>query len=463
VRAQGMSAPLSDVFARGTLRSIGTQPRPVGLGKTRTPGPVPGSRDEVLAVSTVLSRVASIDWNLMTGWLLGFASGFVWFEPSPFEYVTLALVLVCTLKGHFHRFQRPILGSLSLLLLYNVLAIWSCANAANVNTAYRFLGTTMFLELAWFLVATSGRVALRGLVYGYLAAAGATAITVLLAQATGEWSSIASRVLWIDGVRAQGFFKDPNVMGPWLVPAILIAVDVLVGAERKRRNMSWAVFGLLVLGSIVSAASRAGWLNAATSLLVWVTLLWRDLPGTAARKRVFRRLLFLGLLSGAVMTGLLVRDANLGSSLVSRIGLQTYDTQRFAAQLAAWRAGLTHVFIGIGPGQAELLAGMSTHSLYARAWAETGALGFIALMFFFMSCARKWRAGFNEDPVANRIRRVCVAALAGIAVNSLFIDTIHWRHLWIVAAILLSIVGAARGEVNATASNTCQERNIELQ
>jgi hypothetical protein len=48
-------------------------------------------------------------------------------------------------------------------------------------------------------------------------------------------------------------------------------------------------------------------------------------------------------------------------------------------------------------------------------------------------------------------------------VNSLFIDTIHWRHLWIVAAILLSIVGAARGEVNATASNTCQERNIELQ
>ncbi|RIE07160.1 O-antigen ligase family protein [Candidatus Cryosericum odellii] len=404
------------------------------------------------------SRVVSVDWNLMTGWLLGFASGFVLFEPSPFEYLTLALLFVGVLEGRLRRLQRPVLGPLSLLLTYNALAILSCANAADVTIGFRFLGITMLLELVWFFIASNGRVALRGLVYGYLAAAGATAIAVLLAELTG-WSPLASRVLW-GGTRALGFFKDPNVMGPWLVPAILIALDMLVGTERKRRNMSWAVFGLLVLGTIVLTGSRAGWLNAAVSLLAWAMLLRRDLHGAKARIRVLGRLVLLGLLFSSVLIGLLVRDGNLWSSLVARVSLQSYDTARFWAQQAAWRTGMTHIVIGIGPGQAELLTGMSTHSLYARAWAETGVLGFIALMSFFVYCAGKRRVGFNEDPAATRIRRICMAALAGIAVNSLYVDTIHWRHLWIIAAILTSIASTARGQANATVSRTVQTRHI---
>ena len=407
----------------------------------------------------VRSRVVSVDWNLMTGWLLGFATGFVWIEPSPFEYLALALVLLGALAGRFRRLRRPVLGPLSLLLAYNVLAIWSCANAVDVTIGFRFLGITMLLELVWFLIASNGRVTLRGLVYGYLAAAGTTAIAVLLAELT-RWSPIASRVLWGGTWRAQGFFKDPNVMGPWLVPAFLIALEMLVGTERIRRNMRWVVFGLLILGSIVLAGSRGGWLNAAASLLVWVMLLWRDLHGAKARRRVLGGLLLLGLLFSAVVTGLLVRDSNLWPWLVSRLSLQSYDTARFTAQQAAWRAGMTHILIGIGPGQAESLIGMSTHSLYARAWAETGVLGFVALVSFFVSCARKWRVRFNEDPAATRIRRVCMATLAGIAVNSLYVDTLHWRHLWIIVAILTSIASTARGQADATMSKTDQECDI---
>lgn len=411
---------------------------------------------------TARSRMASLNWNLMTGWLLGFATGFVWIEPSPFEYLALVLVLLGALAGRFRRLQRPMVGPLSLLLTYTVLAIWSCVNASNMTAAFRFLGITIFLELAWFLIASNGRVVLRGLVYGYLAAAGVTAIVVLLAELT-RWSPIASRVLWGGSWRAQGFFKDPNVMGPWLVPAFLIALDMLVGTERIRRDMSWVVFGLLILGSIVLSGSRGGWLNAAASLLVWAMLLWRDLHGARARRRLLGGLLVLGLLFSGVLTGLLVRDSNLWARLVARLSLQSYDIQRFAAQQAAWRSGMTHILIGIGPGQAESLVGMSIHSLYARAWAETGVLGFVALMSFFVSCTRKWRARFDEDPAVTRIRRVCMATLVGIAVNSLYVDTLHWRHLWIIVAILVSIASTARGQANATMSKTDQECDINSQ
>ena len=69
--------------------------------------------------------------------------------------------------------------------------------------------------------------------------------------------------------RAQGLFKDPNVFGPFLIPAALIALEEALRPRvlGVRRPAAVARTRVLVLG-ILFAFSRAGWLNLAVALAV---------------------------------------------------------------------------------------------------------------------------------------------------------------------------------------------------
>jgi hypothetical protein len=43
-----------------------------------------------------------------------------------------------------------------------------------------------------------------------------------------------------------------------------------------------------------------------------------------------------------------------------------------------------------------------------------------------------------------------LAAWCGLVANSFFVDTLHWRHLWLVAGLIWA--GAMRRKVMATSS-----------
>ena len=60
--------------------------------------------------------------------------------------------------------------------------------------------------------------------------------------------------------RAQGTFKDPNVLSTYLVlPALLLTQDVMLGTTRHR---FWRYIGLMiVLACLFLAFSRGAWMN----------------------------------------------------------------------------------------------------------------------------------------------------------------------------------------------------------
>jgi O-antigen ligase len=122
--------------------------------------------------------------------------------------------------------------------------------------------------------------------------------------------------------------------------------------------------------------------------------------------------------------------------LAERARPQTYDTTRFAGQRAGLQPAWEYPF-GAGPGQFEAIAGISAHSTYARAVGEQGFPGvlvLVALLGFTLGAAvRNAARGRDTHGIGSA---ALVAAWCGLLANSAFIDTLHWRHLWLMAGLI---------------------------
>ena len=127
-----------------------------------------------------------------------------------------------------------------------------------------------------------------------------------------------------------------------------------------------------------------------------------------------------------------------GSSgfLVERARPQSYDAERFGAQAVGINAAEQYP-LGAGPGQFEQIAPISAHSTYVRVLAEQGIAGLAtlaALLLFTLGAAlRSALLGRDTYGIGSA---ALLGAWCGILANSFFVDTLHWRHLWLVAALI---------------------------
>ena len=126
--------------------------------------------------------------------------------------------------------------------------------------------------------------------------------------------------------------------------------------------------------------------------------------------------------------------------------MQSYDATRFSAQAVGIESAERYPF-GVGPGQFEEYASLSAHSTYVRVAGEQGLPGLVALAAFVLTTlvvalgnALKGRESYGIGSAA------LLGAWCGLLVNSLVVDTLHWRHLWVVAALIW--VGWARRNVS---------------
>jgi O-antigen ligase len=135
--------------------------------------------------------------------------------------------------------------------------------------------------------------------------------------------------------------------------------------------------------------------------------------------------------------------------LEQRARFQSYDTQRFGAQRLGLELAQSHP-LGIGPGQFEVYSTVSAHSTYVRSLAEQGILGaavLFALLFGTLLLAGR-NAVLGRDTYGIGSTAL-LAAWCGILANSVVVDTIHWRHLWLLAGLIWA--GAVSDQVSSRA------------
>ena len=393
----------------------------------------------ILAMALVVGRY---DLAVVIGFVL---LGVVVVEPAPSDVLFGLAMAVAVVTGRFGLRRVSRLATF-LVASFIGLNILSMMDVLSWSAAGRFFLITLYLGVfsLWLAAYIDRPQRARWLVCAYLA----TAVLSAVLGSAALFVHFPGHTLLIgDGQRAKALFKDPNVYGPFLIPIALILLEEIIQPRllRLRRSAMIVCFLALTVG-VVFSFSRAAWLNLAVALIVLI--------GVVVARRLDRRaisLLLVVLVGGLAIVGAVLGTGELGF-LKERAHLQSYDTGRFGAQTYGISAGFEHPF-GIGPGQAEVVfpSHEASYSIFVRPLSEQGVLGLLVIVALVV--------GTGTFAVLNVIHgsdtygisaAALLAAWCGLLANSLFVDTLHWRHLWLVAALIWA--GTMRRRVVAGAT-----------
>jgi O-antigen ligase len=217
---------------------------------------------------------------------------------------------------------------------------------------------------------------------------------------------------------------------------------------RVVRAAPWALAAPILLFGTLLSFSRGAWLNLAVSLAIYAYLTF----ATAGTNRRRLKLTVSVVLAGAFAIGLFAAAQNIpkvAEIFGERASLeQTYDVGpegRFGGQQKAAELILTHP-LGIGALEfARVYHNEDVHQVYLNMFLNTGWVGGTMYLFLVLTtivlglrCAMRDRGG-------NGISTVLVAAFSGMALEGLVIDTDHWRHLYVIMAMIWGMALAAPG------------------
>jgi O-antigen ligase len=384
----------------------------------------------IAVAALVVLTLVSYDRMVTAGFVV---FGVVLFQPALPDLIFAILILATFLRRQARVFVRRtpplILYTLGAFFALNVLA---SAWAPLPGEAAFFLAITTFLILFGIWVAgyvdssLHARRVLVALTVGAVVT-GTIALVALFTPATG------SSVLVYDHTRAKGFFDDPNVFGPFMIVplALLLSEFAQPMLLNWRRKVLVSVM-LLCAASVLFSYSRAAWLNAFLVVVTMISVFALRRGGA----QLAAKLVGLGLAALAVLAIALVLTGSTSFFLSRAHSHQSYDTSRFNGQDQSFRLAMTHPF-GIGPGQYIHYAGIAAHSTYLRALGEEGVLGLaviallvLATLVFAVGNVIHGRSTFGISSVA------LLGLWIGLIVNSIFVDTLHWRHLWFVAGLI---------------------------
>lgn len=352
-------------------------------------------------------------------------------EPAPYDLLMLVALGVGPLLV-WPSLRASLLVPGTLVLLLALANGVSLVLATDLARGLPFLAVTVYLMLSFaMIVGWLGRLGaslLRTLLHAYAVAA-VLGGTVAVAAYFGV---LPGAELMLPKGRLQGLFKDANVFGAFMVPAVVLGVARSSGSPRS--TLRWAAVVLVGLVAVLLSYSRGAWINLATGLSTYAGL--RLLSGRVRPTLGAALGTCVGVAVAAVLLVVVIDQPSVRDMLELRASTQGYDDDRFGNQADAIALAWEHP-LGLGPGATEGHLAISAHSLYVRALVESGGLGLWASVgLLLVSLGRAvWVVLRGGEPETQRLLAVVAAALAGVVVESAVIDTIHWRHLWLLLAL----------------------------
>lgn len=386
-------------------------------------------------------------------WLLAAASGFVLFEPAPFDLAVIAMFALAVLFGI--RLPRSAMLMVVLLAAWLLFSLIGTARAPQIEyhgTAIRHMQITgLLICVSIFFACVVYRfrdIALNAVMSGWVAAALLASLVGILGyfDLLGPYSEHA--LLY---GRVKGTFKDPNVLAPFLVPPALYCVYLAAS-----RNALWSLLNLGILLVLVLALflsfSRGGWGNFVLTGLVAVVLWFMVSSERGFRLRL---VVFMVLAAGALSIALVsVLDLQkVGDLFASRIAVQEYDSAeygRFAGQYLAFMKALDNPF-GLGARGFLPEWHEQPHNVYIFQLIIGGWFGAVAYLAFVAVTLVRALAFVQLRTPHTGLMVVLFASFFGVAAEGLIVDTDHWRHFWVLAGLIWGLTAIYDGAPRRTA------------
>jgi len=246
--------------------------------------------------------------------------------------------------------------------------------------------------------------------------------------------------------RARGTFKDANVLGAFLVPAAIYALNSTL-SSRKSGAVLWSGILIVLLMATLLSFSRGAWLNAVVGFAAYGFFAF--VKSGSNRRRV--KLLLLAIVGSLFIAGgLAVVAAMPGVSerLEERATLdQSYDVGpegRFAGQRKAAELVASHP-LGIGALEFGRLHHVEdVHQVYLNMYLNTGWLGGTFYLFLVFATLLIGLKIVMRDQDSGGLSAVLLAAFLGMAIEGLVVDTDHWRHFYLIMAMIWGMGAVSR-------------------
>jgi hypothetical protein len=377
-------------------------------------------------------------------WLVGMSGAIVLIEPSPYELATLSALIVFLATGL--KLRSSFLPLIFLLLLMNIGYSTAAAYLLDKTPVINWILTSWYLAITAVFFAmvlsedTENR--LRYLTRGYVVGA---VIAATLGVA-GYFSLIPGGydLLTLYG-RAKGTFKDPNVLGAFLIlPALLALQSVLVdNVAKAARN---ALVLLIVTLAILLSFSRAAWGQLVLTAAFVIAMMFLTGKSQNQRARIVL-LTCVAAAAGVLLIVVLLSSDSVANLLRERASFgQSYDTGRFGRfgrHILGAEMALDLPF-GIGPLQFTRYFPEDTHNSFLNAFMSGGWLAGVCYPALVLTTLLYgFRCLFIQVPW-QRTYIAVFAAFLGTVAESLIIDTDHWRHFFLLIGVLWGMFAAAR-------------------
>jgi len=401
------------------------------LGAVRTQRP--GKRGLVtwLALAAVALTIAS--------------SGIVFSEPAPVDALSIGLIVLLPAIG-LVAFNRTLLAFGAMWLVAGGSAVLAATLSLDPKATMIHVAVTLYLYAATFVlaafVAKSPRahteLILKAWTVAALIAAGAAVIGYF-----DIWPGSSKMFTVYD--RASGTFKDPNVFGPFVIVPVIYMLNVALESRLRGMILPLAVAAFLTLAVFLSF-SRGAWINLVVSLAIYGYLALATTRKSIVRLKIVGLLAAGSIIAAGVVVAALSSD-QVANLLSERASLeQSYDTGaegRFGGQEKAVDLIVEHP---LGIGAQEFTSRHhpeEVHNVYLTVLLSAGWLGGGV---YWIMVALTLVLGFRHALKATETRTlflVVFATFAATAFEGVIVDTDHWRHFYLLMAIIWGLMAAS--------------------
>jgi O-antigen ligase len=356
--------------------------------------------------------------------------------------------------------RAPFAAGVLVIAIGSLIAVF---NAESVSSSVLAMIQDAYLYV-WFIVLVSV-LSLRGDLVGLRIAWVAVACGIALfglGSLLLQGNTSIGRMLGPRGMRAIGTFTDPNVFADYLVMSLFMVLS-LGGHMGRALRLSAAA---ILMVALIATKSNGGALSLLVGLVVWALVRARTLrfsvPALAG--------MALFVVSAALAGWWMVSGLGVGSA-----GLERFTSKSFMARAGHSSEGRLKIWkqlettyqrspLGIGPGNSRWVTlsveervrpnsmfSKEAHSDYLGYAIERGPLAALALLFLaaqvFAKVGAAWRrrvrAGVT-DSATGALVAALAGALAASAVHSLTIERLHFRHFWLLLAIVCALAETTR-------------------
>ena len=391
---------------------------------------------------TSAPRVTALQRALV--WLVGASGAVVFIEPSPYEVVTLAAIIMFFATGL--RLRLVFMPLLLLLVLLNVGYSIGAIPFIEQSEVANWIATSWYMAVTVIFFAmvvsedTEARLDMlrRGLIVGGMIAA--------ISGIAGYFNLVpGGHDLLTLYERARGTFKDPNVLGAFLILPALFALQSVVTDRIGKSFRSTIALGIMAL-AILLAFSRAAWGGLAITSGFMLALMVLTSPSRAQRSRIIV-MSVVAVIVVVVLLAVLLSFDSVGEMFRQRASFdQSYDEGRFGRfgrHILGADMALDLPF-GIGPLQFHNYFPEDTHNSYLNAFMSGGWLAGVCYpALVFITVIMGFRHVFVRVPW-QRAYLAIFSAFLGTVGESFVIDTDHWRHFWMMLGAMWGMFAAAQ-------------------